>query len=94
MALTAREWLLLPKEEQKKRGSELSSEECFKLRTLYSELHFSEEEKINISQQKREEFLHPRERTKEEKEAFNQQADKIFKKLSEEAKKKKYHQSK
>ena len=88
MALTAREWLLLSHDEQKKRCKKLSAEECFKLRTLYSEIHFSEEEKMNMSQQKREEFLHPRERTVEEKEAFNRKANEIFKKLSEEANKK------
>ena len=30
--LTAREWILLPQEEQIKRGKELSPEECRKLR--------------------------------------------------------------
>ena len=88
MALTAREWLLLPQEEQKKRGNELSSKECFKLRTLYSEIHFSEEEKAHMPWQKREEFLHPRERTEEEKEVFNRKCNEIFKKLSEEARQK------
>ena len=45
MSLTAREWLLLPKQEQQRRGKELSSEECFKLRMDLSEIHFTEEEK-------------------------------------------------
>lgn len=88
MALTAREWLLLPKEEQKRRQEELPSEECFKLRTLYSEIHLSEEDKRNMPQRKREEFLHPREKTKEGEEAFNSKAQEIFKRLSEEAKRK------
>ena len=56
MALTAREWILLPKEEQEIRGKELSREECRKLRMELSEIHFTEEEK------------HPRELTEEEKE--------------------------
>ena len=33
MALTAREWLLLPEAEQKRRKDELSPYECFLLRT-------------------------------------------------------------
>ena len=45
MALTAREWLLLPKDEQEVRGKELSMEECRKLRMELSEVHFTEEEK-------------------------------------------------
>ena len=40
MSLTAREWLLLPKQEQQRRGKELSSEECFKLRMDLSENSF------------------------------------------------------
>lgn len=35
MALTALEWLALPEEERKRRGEELSSHECFLLRTVY-----------------------------------------------------------
>ena len=88
MALTAREWLLLSGEEQKRRQAELSPEECFKLRTLYSEIHLSEEDKKNMSQREREEFIHPREGMKEGKEAFNRKTQEIFKKLSEEAKQK------
>ena len=45
MSLTAREWLLLPKKEQEKRGHELSEHECFLLRTRYANIHFTEEEK-------------------------------------------------
>ena len=48
MALTAREWLLLPKEEQRERGEELSSEECRKLRMELSEIYFTEEEKCSL----------------------------------------------
>lgn len=39
MALTAREWLLLPKDEQRERGKELSAEECRKLRMELSEIY-------------------------------------------------------
>lgn len=88
MALTAREWLLLPKEEQENRKDELSSHECFLLRTDLEYLRFSEEEKKNMSQEKREKFLHPREYTKEEKEEFNLQCQEIFKRMSEESKRK------
>ena len=89
MALTAREWLLLPEDEQQRRKNELSPHECYLLRTDLEYIHFTEEEKKNIPPEKREAFLHPRERTKEEKEAFNQQCREIFKRMSEEAKRKK-----
>lgn len=88
MALTAREWLLLPIEEQERRKDELSSHECFLLRTNLAYMRFSEDEKKNMSQKKRESFLHPREYTKEEKEAFNQQCQEIFKQMQEGAKRK------
>ena len=68
MALTAREWLLLPEDEQQRRKNELSHHECFLLRTDLEYIHFSEEEKKNISPEKKEAFLHPKERTEEEKE--------------------------
>lgn len=86
MALTAREWLLLPEDEQQHRKSELSSYECYLLRTDLEYIHLTEEEKKNISPEKREAFLHPREHIKGEKEAFNQQCQEIFKRLAEEAK--------
>ncbi len=88
MSLTAREWLLLPKEEQEHRKSELSKEECAKLRLELDMIHFTEDEKKNMSQGKREAFLHPRKYTKEEREAFNQQCQDIFKRMQEEAKQK------
>ena len=88
MSLTAREWLLLPKEEQEHRKSELSKEECAKLRLELDMIHFTEDEKKNMSQEKREAFLHPRKYTKGESEAFNQQCQEIFKRMQEEAKQK------
>ena len=57
MSLTAREWLLLPKEEQEHRKSELSKEECAKLRLELDMIHFTEDEKKNMSQEKREAFF-------------------------------------
>ena len=54
MSLTAREWLLLPKQEQQRRGKELSSEECFKLRMDLSEIHFTEEEKMKMTDEEKE----------------------------------------
>ncbi len=68
MPLTAREWLLLPVDEQKKRGKELSSEECRKLRMELSEISFSEEEKEQMTAQEKYDFTHPRELSNEEKE--------------------------
>ena len=88
MSLTAREWLLLSTDEQRRRKNELSSHECYLLRTSLEYIHFTEEEKRNISVEKREAFLHSREHKEEEKRAFNQQCQEIFKKLSEEAKNK------
>ena len=87
MALTAREWLLLPENEQQRRKNELSDYECYLLRTELEYIHLTEEEKKTMSPEKREKFLHPKERTKKEKEAFNQQCQEIFKQLSEEVKK-------
>ena len=49
MALTAREWLLLPQEEAKLRQSELSKEECAKLRLELSMIHFTEDEKRKMT---------------------------------------------
>ena len=86
MALTAREWLLLPKDEQERRKGELSAHECFLLRTDLSHIHFSEDEKANMSLEKRKAFLRPKEHTKEEKEAFDAKCQEIFRKLSAEAK--------
>lgn len=83
--LTAREWLLLPDKEQEKRKKELSAHECFLLRTDLEYIHFTEDEKKNMPQEKREEFLHPRKYTEEEKKAFNRQCTEIFKQLSKEA---------
>lgn len=57
MALTAKEWLLLPKKEQKERAGELSPHECFLLRTAYSMVHFSEEEKEKMTDEEKKEFL-------------------------------------
>lgn len=88
MALTAREWLLLPKEEQEKRGKELSPEECFKLRMELSEVHFSEEEKSAMSEKQRHIFLHPKVHTEDEKEAFSLHCREVFAKMSEKAKQK------
>lgn len=68
MALTAREWLLLPEAEQKRRGKELSAEECFKLRMELGEIHFSEEEKKRMTEQEKYSFTHPKELSDEEKE--------------------------
>lgn len=89
MSLTAREWLLLPEADQKRRAGEVSPEECFKLRMELSEIHFTEEQKMNMSEEEKHKFTHPRESTKEEKEEFNRKAQAIFDEMIEESKKKK-----
>lgn len=63
MSLTAKEWLLLPEDEQIRRADEVPPNECFLLRVLYAEVHFTEEQKANMTQEERDEFL--REPTKE-----------------------------
>lgn len=87
MALTAREWLLLPGEEQKRRKNELSSYECFLLRTELAYIHFTEEEKNALTEQQKNEFAHPKVYTDEEKRAFNKKAETIFNKLANGTKK-------
>lgn len=57
MSLTAKEWLLLPEDEQIKRADEVPPHECFLLRTQYAEIHFTEEEKANMTQEDRAKFL-------------------------------------
>ena len=64
MSLTAKEWLLLPEDEQIRRADEVSPHECFLLRVAYAEIHFTEEQKANMTQEERDEFL--REPTEEE----------------------------
>ena len=85
MSLTAREWLLLPQKEQEIRKAELSAHECFLLRADLSMIHFSEEEKRQMSEEEKEKFLHPREYTPEEKEIYNRACMEIFKEMSERA---------
>lgn len=87
MALTAREWLLLPEEEQKQRKDELSPQECFLLRTNLEYVCFTEEEKASMTEQQKYEFTHPKAYTKEEKQAFNKKAEAIFAQLISDAKK-------
>lgn len=86
--LTAREWLLLPEEEQKRRKDELSPQECFLLRTELEHVRFTEEEKVSMTEQKKYDFTHPKVSTGEERRAFNRQAEAIFERLKNEAKRK------
>ena len=85
--LTAREWLLLPDEEQERRKSELSPQECFLLRTDLEYVRFTEDEKVSMMERQKYEFIHPKASTEEEKQAFNKQAEAIFERLKNEAKK-------
>lgn len=82
--LTAREWLLLPEEEQKKRENELSSEEGRKLRMELSMIHFTEEEKKKMSEEEKYRFTHPKQYTTEEMTAFHKQAQEIVKRMKTE----------
>lgn len=84
--LTAREWLLLSEGEQKRRRGELSLQECFLLRTNLENVHFTEEEKASMTEQQKYEFVHPKEPTEDEKQAFNKQAEAIFERLKNEVK--------
>lgn len=76
--LTAREWLLLPKDEQERRGKELNPHECFLLRTELAYVHFSESEKANMSEEKKQKFLHPKKYTEAEREKLLQKQSEIF----------------
>lgn len=76
--LTAREWLLLPEDEQKERKTELSPQELRKLRIELSMIHFSEEEKENMSEEKKYKFTHPRELSERERKEFDKSADEVL----------------
>lgn len=76
--LTAREWLLLPAEEQEKRKYELSAHECFLLRTNLEMIRFTEEEKAAMTEEEKYAFTHPRQLSEEEKAEFNKMAQEIF----------------
>ena len=89
MALTAREWILLPEEEQKRRGAELSPYECFLLRTELDYIHFTEEQKRNMSKEEREKFINPPKLSPEESEKRKKEIEAIFQKMIEEAERKK-----
>lgn len=78
MALTAREWLLLPLVEQKRRAEELSAHECFLLRTVLSYIHFSEEEKETMSLEDKKAFLSRGNKKPEEVKKMQQEQEKIL----------------
>lgn len=81
MALTAREWIILSKEEQEKRKNELSPQENFRLRTDLELIRFSEEEKKQMSEEQKYDFVHSEDSTSEEKEKFSKKCEEIFKQL-------------
>ncbi|MCI8409895.1 MAG: hypothetical protein HFJ09_11605 [Lachnospiraceae bacterium] len=81
MSLTAIEWILLPEDEQQRRKDELSSHECFLLRTAYDHVHFSEEEKRNMSEEEKRKLLNHKEYTKEEKAEQAKQIEIIFREM-------------
>lgn len=86
MALTAREWLLLPAEEREARANELSSEECSKLRRELSMIYFSEERKAQMTEKEKYKFTHPKVYTQEEIENFSKEAAEIFRRMQAELK--------
>ena len=83
MSLTAREWLLLPKEEQEKRKDELSAHECFLLRTELEYVNFSEEKKCSMTEKEKNSFIHPPVYSKEKLEEKRQEVNSIFQKMIE-----------
>lgn len=80
MSLTAREWLLLPKEEQEKRKDELSVHECFLLRTELEYVNFSEEKKCSMTEKEKNSFIHPPVYSKEKLEERYRKQIQYFKK--------------
>lgn len=85
MALTAREWILLPKDEMEARKDELSKEECAKLRLELDMIHFSEEAKKNMTEEEKHKFTHQKQSTDEEHETFNKECARIFEEMKKEA---------
>lgn len=77
----AREWLLLSKEEQEKRKGELSKQECFLLRTELDMIHFTEEEKQNMTNVQKEAFIHPKTLNRKEKELFQKKCEDVFREM-------------
>lgn len=86
MGLTAREWLLLPKEEQETRSNEISPEECRKLRMELSMIHFSEVEKVNMTEEEKYKFTHPKVYTQEEIGNFSRETINIFRQMQKDSK--------
>ena len=87
MALTAREWLLLPEDEQQRRKMNYLLMNVSYCGLTWS-IYIFQKRKRKIFHLRKRAFLHPKERTEEEKEEFNQKCKEIFKRLSEEAKNK------
>ena len=85
MSLSAREWLLLPEKEQKSRKGELSLHESFLLRTSYEYIHFTEDEKMNMTEEEKKIFINPPSLTEEEKEKRRKSVEEGFRKLLESA---------
>ncbi|KSV60295.1 hypothetical protein ASU35_05965 [Acetivibrio ethanolgignens] len=85
MALTAREWTLLPKDEMEARQGELSPGECFKLRTELSMIHLTEEQKARMTEEEKNKFINQKypKRTEEEKREIERQAREVFRSLLE-----------
>ena len=85
MALTAREWTLLPKDEMEARQGELSPGECQKRRTELSMRQWTEEEKARMTEEEKNKVINQKypKRTEEEKREIERQAREVFRSLLE-----------
>ena len=81
MNLTAREWLILPEAEQISRAHELSPHECFLLRTVYAYIHFTEEQKMTMTEQEKHDFVNPPQKSPEELEYLKMQHKSVFEEM-------------
>ena len=48
-------------------------------------MHFTEDEKVSLTEQQKYDFIHPKTYTEEDKQVFNKKAEAIFSKLINEA---------
>ena len=94
MALTAREWLLLPLAEQDRRKEELSAREYFLLRTELAHIHFSEAEKEAMSLTDKKAFLTGGNTKAKEVQKMRQKQQKIWQDMIKDVFPKKYEEEK
>lgn len=83
--LTAREWIILPKAEMEARKGELSAQECARLRLELDMIHFTEEEKAQMTEEEKKRFIYSKKETPAESEEFSSKVQWIFRKMQEES---------